>query len=89
MHEVLDLLHAHTMVVGHYFPSSQQSIFSECDQSIIFTDVGFWYNYMDALIIKHETISTVSGKILENSVRRKAILTQQRAEGKDRDKEEL
>ena len=89
VHEVLDLLHAHTMVVGHYFPSSQQSIFSECDQSIIFTDVGFWYNYMDALIIKNETISTVSGKILENSVRRKAILTQQRAEGEDRDKEEL
>merc|ERR1712154_44296 len=78
VHEVLDLLNAHTMIVGHYFPSSEQTIFNQCDESIIFSDVGIWYNYMDALIIEDEAITTLSGKTLENSSRRKEILLQQK-----------
>merc|ERR1712228_316219 len=89
VHDVLDLLNAHTMVVGHYFPSSEQRIFSRCEQSIIFSDVGIWYDYSDALIIKNETISTLSGQILENSMRRKAILSEEKAEREEREKEEL
>merc|ERR1712154_190348 len=86
VHEVLDILNAHTMIVGHYFPSSEETIFNHCDDSIIFSDVGIWYNYMDALIIDGESITTLSGKTLRNSPRRKQLLAKEKEE---RRKEEL
>lgn len=80
VNEVLDLLRCHTMIVGHYFPSSEQRVSVECDDSIIFSDVGLWYNYSDAIIIEGETISTMNGQIIPNSIRRKAILATEKQE---------
>merc|ERR1712130_232717 len=73
--QVLDLLDAHTIIVGHYFPSSLQSIGSKCNGNIIFADIGIWYNYYDALIIEDDKIQTLSGSIIENSMRRKDFLS--------------
>jgi len=86
-HEALDLLGGHTLVVGHYFPSSKGQIVHDCDGSVIYSDVGMWYDFHDALIIENETITTFSGMSLENSRRRRALL--EGAEGDRETKEEL
>jgi len=99
-HEVLDMLGGHTLVVGHYFPSSEGQIVHDCDGSVIYSDIGMWYNHHDALIIENESMTTYSGLSLENSIRRRALIeevegeqTTKPVEGEavemDREKEEL
>ena len=35
VHQVLDILDSHTMIVGQYYPSSQKTIFNDCNGGII------------------------------------------------------
>ena len=92
-HEVLDMLGGHTLVVGHYFPSSEGQIVSDCDNTVIYSDIGMWYNHHDALVIENETITTFSGQKLENSMRRKAKLATKEYERREiagsKDRDEL
>ena len=74
VNQVLDILHSHTMIVGHYFPSSEKKIFNDCDGSIIFTDIGMWYNYLDVLIIEDNALYTLSGTVLNPSFKYKNML---------------
>ena len=82
VYEVLEALNAHTMIVGHYFPSSQVTITHDCDRSVIYSDIGIWYNHIDALIIENHTIRTLSGNIINPSIKYQSILNQKVADVK-------